>query len=245
MIEQFAAALKKAKTVTFITGAGMSTESGIPDFRSSNGVYKNGGNLEKLLSKGSFERKPKEFWKVYKDIFNIKLAGNYLPNAGHNFLVDLERMDKKVTIVTQNVDSLHSKAGSTTVHEVHGNIQTAFCPKCKLVYDLEHIDSQPIPRCTKDNFILKPSVVLFGDDVKEYNESLAAVLSCDMLIALGSSLEVRPISGFPLLAGRNPYQSKDFTMAIINYEETSKDSLFDIVIHAGIGETLDKVYDLI
>lgn len=148
----------------------ISTESGIPNFRSSGGFWKEGENREYYISKCYFERNPKDFWKKYKDIFELKLMGNYKPNTGHLFIKELEEKGKNITVLTQNVDGLHQKAGNQHVIELHGTLQSATCPKCKTKYDITFINQHEIPRCTKENakgkkcdFILKPDVVLFSD----------------------------------------------------------------------------------
>lgn len=258
MIREIADVIRDAKKIAVLTGAGISTESGIPDFRSSNGLYKQDESLESLLSVSHFNGKPKKFWKVYKDIFNIKLAGNYLPNYGHHFWVEQDLAGKEISIITQNVDGLHTEAGSLGVIEMHGSIKTPICPKCKTIYNLDYIQSPEIPRCNKINglgnicnFILKPSVVLFGDDVIGWMDSVHKILDSDLLIVLGSSLKVYPFNELPSIFAKGYYpngrldyhraRNKDRKMVIINKEATAQDHIFDYVIHAGIGKTLEEV----
>lgn len=258
MIREIADLIKDANKIAVLTGAGVSTESGIPDFRSSNGLYNQDQKLESILSVSHFNGKPKSFWKTYKDIFNIKLAGNYLPNYGHHFWVEQDLAGKEISIITQNIDGLHSEAGSVGVIEMHGSIKTSICPKCKTIYQLDYIQSLEIPRCNKINglgnicdFILKPSVVLFGDDVIGWMESVNKILDSDLLIVLGSSLKVYPFNELPSIFAKGYYKNgyldfirarnKDRKMLIINKEATKLDSLFDYVIHASIGKTLEEV----
>lgn len=159
-INRLAFYIKEAQKITVLTGAGISTESGIPDFRSADGFWKQEGQnpvkREDLMSIRYLQRNPSKFWEAYKDIFKIKLMNNFEPNFGHQFLVELEKMGKDVTIITQNVDGLHVKAGSSKVYEAHGTISEASCPKCKKTYDLSYINEHEILKC--DNTIVKENV---------------------------------------------------------------------------------------
>src|SRR5699024_4418704 len=116
-------------------------------------------NIPYYLSLTYFRKEPNEFWEFYKDLLQIKLQDTYEPNEGHFFLAELEKMGKSVTIVTQNVDSLHQKAGSTNVIEIHGNAQHSSCPTCGTIYDLDYINKEVVPRCEKDNAVIKPGMV--------------------------------------------------------------------------------------
>lgn len=244
LISQLAKEIEKATHIVFLTGAGMSTSSGIPDFRSTVGFWTEGVSREQFISRSYFHYKPKDFWSKYKDIFQLKLMGNYFPNEGHLFLRELEEMGKKVTILTQNVDNLHTKAGSGQVIELHGTIHSATCPKCQTQYSLEYINKEDIPRCEKPNkkrvkcgFILKPDVVLFGDLVKGFKEAEQAISESTLFVVMGSSLKVKPVSDLPHYS-RYKYKNK---LAIINLEKTDQDDLFDIVIHSEIVNTLRKI----
>lgn len=235
--------IKNAKKITFLTGAGMSTESNIPDFRSSDGLWKNNQSFESLISKSYFDHKPKDFWKSYKEIFAIKLLQNYEPNSGHYFISDLQEKNKEITVVTQNIDGLHSRSGTKDVIEVHGTLETATCPKCKTKYDIDFINEKEIPRCEKTNakgtvcnFILKPDVVLYGDPVNLFNDALKVAYNSELFIVMGSSLEVGPINTIPQYIART-----NIPMVLINKEKTKLDHLFDICIYKGIGETVTKI----
>lgn len=248
-IKKFAQWIMDAKKITVLTGAGMSTESGIPDFRSENGIYAQEENVEHYISEYYFNNHPVDFWHQFKRIFSLKLMGNFAPNQGHLFLKRLEDMGKKVVILTQNIDGLHEKAGSTNVIELHGTLQTATCPKCQTKYDLAFINSHDVPRCVRTlengetcNEILKPDVVLFGGMVSRFEEALQAADGSDLLIAMGTSLEVAPVNLIPAyVAAEAPHIRK----VLVNKTPTKMNDLFDIVLHAGIGETVAKVQQYI
>ncbi|WP_088361976.1 NAD-dependent protein deacylase [Bacillus cereus] len=242
-IKQVKQLIEQSKKIVLFTGAGISVPSGLKDFRSSNGLWTNNESFESIISLSYFKSKPKEFWKYYKEIFESKLLQNYLPNKGHQFFSDLEKKGKEVTVITQNIDGLHTKAGSTDVLEMHGTLQTATCPKCKSKYDLEYINNNNIPRCSKVNgkgnicnFILKPDVVLFGDSIHHFNEALDKAYEADLFIVVGSSLEVWPVNQIPeIITGT------DIPTIIINKSETNMDKYFRICIHDDIVNTIEKV----
>ena len=236
-IEQLANAFDQATRITVLTGAGISTASGIPDFRSRGGLYDGRLSVEAILSETYFHQNPKTFWTYFKDIFGIHALGGYEPNGGHLFLRELELEGKDVTIVTQNVDGLHRKAGSSRVLEAHGTIHTAHCPKCGAPYGLEHLLSEDVPRCSKDGFILKPDVVLFEGRVKHIEEAVAASEESELFLALGSSLKVYPVKELP----RYAKHARSAALAIVNREPTEMDGLFDIVIHDDIVEVFDQI----
>lgn len=228
-IHKLKQAINEATSICILSGAGMSTASGIPDFRSKEGIYTKFKNVEYLLSESYFYRSPKQFWESFKAIFYMNNIHTYEPNIGHKWLAQLEKSNKQLTIVTQNIDGLHRKAGSTHIYEVHGTISSAHCPKCKKAYQLNHLLEHDVPRCIDDNMILKPDVVLFEGQVNHLNEAFLAAEQCELFITLGSSLQVYPIKQLPLLAKRANVKS-----AIINLEPTEMDGLFDIVIHDDI-----------
>lgn len=240
-----ASLINESKNIVFLTGAGMSTESGIPDFRSSTGIWTQELSREQIMSLGFFNRKPKIFWPSFKDIFQIKLSDQYKPNYGHEFISQLENKDKNVTVLTQNVDGLHSDAGSTSVYEIHGSIKKAYCQKHKdIQYDIAYVNNNEIPRCSHTNskgkvcnFILKPGVILFGDTILQYKEAVEASLQADLFIVLGTSLLVSPVNDIPSIV----YHNRKAKMVIINNESTEMDDLFNVVIHDGIGKTLKEV----
>lgn len=234
--------LSEATNIVVLTGAGISTASGIPDFRSTGGLWASGERREDFISRYYYNRNPKDFWKRYKEIFELKLMGNYEANAGHRRLAEWDKV-ASVTVLTQNVDGLHKKAGSENVLELHGTIQTATCPKCKTVYDLPFLNGMDVPRCTSVNgkgkachLILKPDVVLFGDIIKEYKLATQAVKEADVLIVMGSSLLVAPVNGFPVLAGLHSAKT-----ILVNRESTKLDEHFDVKFLMEIDEWFNQL----
>ncbi|MGD7009636.1 NAD-dependent protein deacylase [Metabacillus sp. 84] len=238
-VHQLAGWLRESKVISVMTGAGVSTESGIPDFRSSRGLWTEDFSRTEVMSRSYYEKNPELFWKYFKEIFQTKLSMQHQPNKGHLFLKDLELAGKEVHVFTQNVDGLHQKAGSRSVYNMHGSIQTATCPKCAAAYDLTSIHEEDVPRCnarlesgSRCGSILKPDVVLFGDMVQHIEDIYHTVDRSDLLLVMGTSLEVYPVNQIP----------KDFRfrgnkrMVFINREPTMMDNLFDLVIHESIGE---------
>ncbi|CAM3392057.1 NAD-dependent protein deacylase [Marinicrinis lubricantis] len=236
-VQKLTEALKEAGKVAVLTGAGMSTASGIPDFRSRGGLYDRELNVEAILSESYFHSKPKLFWKYFKEIFGFQQIREVEPNAGHLFLAELEAMGKTVTIITQNVDGLHRKAGSSRVLEVHGSLDQARCPKCHEEYGLKDLLAEEIPRCRKHDVILKPDVVLFEGRVKHMEEAVDAICGCELFIVLGTSLTVYPVKELPNYIRHD----RGITKAIINKEPTMMDELFDIVVHEEIVPVLNRV----
>jgi len=230
--------IANASTIVVLTGAGMSTESGIPDFRSESGLYTHESNVEYYLSEDYFHKEPVDFWIRFKRMFSLKMMGNFEPNKGHLFLRDLENLGKQVVILTQNIDGLHQKAGSKNVIELHGTLQTATCQKCETKYDLQYLNVHDVPCCTECGDILKPDVVLFGGIVPKLDEAFDWAADSDLLIAMGTSLEVTPVNQIPLYAG---IESPKVIKAIINKSSTRMDYIFDLVIHEAIGDTVVKL----
>lgn len=232
MIDKLTDAIKNAKRITFFSGAGMSTDSGIPDFRSETGLYKNNKHAEEIISHSFFMENPKEFYEFYKEKMVFKDAK---PNYGHKFIADLQDL-KDVTVVTQNIDGLHQLAGSKKVYELHGSIHRNFCMKCHKFYTLEDIlNKGDIPHCDCGGLI-KPDVVLYEEslDSKIINDSVDAIANCELMIILGTSLNVYPAAGLIKYFRGN-------TLAIINKSPTTSDSFCDIIIHDSISETFKKI----
>jgi NAD-dependent deacetylase len=248
--EQTAAeAIRKASRIAVLTGAGISTDSGIPDFRSGSESFWNANkDRASMMTLDYLQAKPKLFWPAFKEIFKLDLPMDFRPNKGHLFLKALEDMGKSVTIITQNADGLHQAAGSTRVLEIHGSMDKAFCPKCKASYGIDYIRSQPIPRCSNQRkgkdcgFILHPDVVLFGDTVRFFKEAEEAVLKSDLFMTIGTSLLVAPVKFLPYkAASSNPDRFK----IIINRDPTSFDHCFNLVFNAGISETSQSILDIL
>ncbi|WP_138420324.1 NAD-dependent protein deacylase [Aquibacillus sediminis] len=234
--------IKQANNIVVLTGAGVSTASGIPDFRSTKGIWSQDHSREYYMSREYFFTNPEDFWVKYKDIFQIKLLKDYQPNRVHYFLKELENEGKKLSIVTQNVDGLHREAGSSRVIEYHGNLNTAICPSCGTVYDLDYVMKEAVPYCNQSGCgdVLKPNIVLFGDPITKHTEAEAVIDSSQMLLVLGTSLTVTPFSLLPNYASH-----LKMPMVIINREPTAADGLFDYVIHADLTETIHKLEDIV
>ncbi|WP_409291893.1 NAD-dependent protein deacylase [Peribacillus sp. SCS-37] len=235
-IEKLTELIRQAESITFLTGAGISTESNLPDFRSSKGLWTNNQSFESLISRSYYKNNPAGFWKNYKEIFAMKLLDSYEPNRGHEFITFLQDMGKNVVVITQNIDGLHEKSGTSRILEVHGTLKTASCLSCSAKYDLNYINEQAVPRCSICGTILKPDVVLFGDPIHHWDQAAVAAETADLFLVMGSSLEVGPVNFLPAIA-----HTAGIPMAIINKERTQSDDLFDIKIHAGIGETVQQI----
>lgn len=241
-IEKLAEILKGSNNIVFFGGAGMSTESGIPDFRSANGLYSEKLNInftpEQLVSHSFYVKYPKEFFNFYKEKL---IYPNAKPNAGHNALAKLEKMGKLKAIVTQNIDGLHQAAGSKNVYELHGSVLRNYCTKCNAFYDEKFIlDSKDIPTCPKCGGIVKPDVILYEEGLDEatIQGAIMAISQADTLIIGGTSLVVYPAAGLiDYFRGRN--------LVLINKSTTPADSKANLVIHDSIGKVLSKAVDLL
>ncbi len=222
--------------IVFFGGAGVSTESGIPDFRSQDGLYhlKYKYPPETIISHTFFVRRPEEFYEFYKDKMLILDAQ---PNPAHLKLAELERAGKLTAVVTQNIDGLHQKAGSKRVYELHGSVLRNYCTRCRKFFDAEYVKSADgIPRCDRDNAIIKPDVVLYeeGLDNDVVRGALKAISEADVLIIGGTSLVVYPA------AGMVDYFRGD-KVVLINKSATGRDSAADLIIREPIGEVLSQI----
>jgi NAD-dependent SIR2 family protein deacetylase len=228
---------KNSKNITFFTGAGVSVNSGIPDFRSEGGLYsfvKQKYDLpfaEAIFDIDYFKEKPEPFFDLSKDLINKDIQ----PTIAHKFIAWLEEHNKISLVMTQNIDMLHQKAGNKKVVECHGSYQTAHCLNCKKLYHLNEIENillkGSVPYCSCGG-VIKPDIVFFGEQLPEsffinfYNPP-----KTDLLVVFGSSLEVQPAASFALsLAGKHK-------SILVNLSKTSYDSYFDYVIN----EDIDKV----
>ncbi|MFP5180900.1 NAD-dependent protein deacylase [Bacillus altitudinis] len=236
--------LSKASHITVLSGAGMSTESGIPDFRSTGGLWTEDTSRMEAMSRSYFLSHPHQFWPKFKELFQMKMSGEYEPNAGHAFLANLEKQGKRVDIFTQNIDGLHKKAGSQHVYELHGSIQTATCPSCESTYELPYLLQEEVPVCERISSdgracgrVLKTDVVLFGDMVKHFDQVEKSLQQTDMLLVMGTSLEVAPARYIPEDAAHHPSIFK----VMMNLSETEFDPLFDLVFHERIGELVNAL----
>lgn len=225
----------EAQRIVFFGGAGVSTESGIPDFRSVDGLYNQKYDYppEMMLSHTFFMQKPEEFFRFYRDKM---LPLEAKPNKAHLKLAEWEKAGKMTGVVTQNIDGLHQAAGSKTVYELHGSIHRNYCMKCRKFYTGEEIlDMDFVPTC-KCGGIIKPDVVLYEEplDNDTVMRSINAIQKADMLIIAGTSLAVYPAASYiHYFNGRH--------LVLINLQATSYDRIANLVIHEKVGEVLDQI----
>lgn len=225
--------IKNAKKIVFFGGAGVSTESGIPDFRSKDGLYNsNIDNSEYLLSHYCFINEPEKFFNFY---FNKMIYDDVMPNNCHKKLKELEDKGKLTAVITQNIDSLHQKAGSKNVIELHGNVNYLICTKCGKKYSLKDIKRSGTPRCLCGG-ILKPDVVLYGEALDEdvIKKTINEIENADTLIVGGTSLVVYPAAGFI-----NFFHGKN--LVIINKNKTHADKMATLVINDSIAKVFSNL----
>lgn len=221
--------------IVFFGGAGVSTESGIPDFRSVDGLYNQQYKYppETILSASFFHSEPEEFYRFYRAKM---LALDAEPNAAHKKLAEWERMGKCRAVVTQNIDGLHQKAGSKEVLELHGSVLRNYCMRCRKPYDARDIAAGTgVPKCTCGG-IIKPDVVLYEESLDSYtiNKSVEYIRNADILIIGGTSLAVYPAAGLI-----NYYRGNK--LVLVNKSETPADRSADLVIHAPIGQVFSQL----
>ncbi|MBP3792971.1 MAG: NAD-dependent protein deacylase [Ruminococcus sp.] len=227
--------INDSKSIVFFGGAGVSTESGIPDFRSVDGLYNQKYDYppEQILSHTFFVSNTKEFYDFYRDKM---ICLDAKPNKAHLKLAELEKKGKLTAVVTQNIDGLHTLAGNKKVYELHGSVHRNYCTKCGKFYGIEAItDSTGVPIC-ECRGVIKPDVVLYeeGLDNDTVEGAVKAIASCDMLIIAGTSMTVYPAAGL-VRYFRGKY------LVEINRDATAIDDQCDLVIHGKVGETLDKI----
>ena len=234
-IEQLQTILDNGRRIVFFGGAGVSTESGIPDFRSADGLYhqKYKYNPETILSHSFFVQKPEEFYEFYRDKMVIT---DVQPNITHTVLAKLEAAGKLSGVITQNIDGLHQAGGSKQVIELHGSIHRNYCMKCHKFHPLSAMTGpEPIPHCACGG-ILKPDVVLYEESLKDndVDTALALISRADVLIVGGTSLSVYPAAGFIR------YFQGDH-LVLINKSSTPYDNNADLLIQAGLGEVFSRL----
>lgn len=237
-IERLKEMIEESSKIVFFGGAGVSTESGIPDFRSQDGLYNQEYKYppEEILSNGFFNANPKEFFRFYR---NKMLNLDAKPNNAHKALAALENNGKLLAVVTQNIDGLHQMAGNKKVYELHGTIHSNHCCRCNKEFSLseliEHmgLSKSGIPHCNCGG-IIKPDVVLYGEMLPQDTVNMAtkAISMADMMIVAGTSMQVYPA---------NTYVKYYFTgknLVVINREKIAFDDNADLVIHGSVGEIL-------
>ena len=234
-LEQLQRVIDNSKRIVFFGGAGVSTESGIPDFRSVDGLYNQKYDYppEQILSHTFFMHNTEEFYRFYRDKM---LCLDKKPNKAHLKLAELERAGKLTAVVTQNIDGLHQAAGSKKVYELHGSVLRNYCMKCGKFHSAEYIkNSNGVPKCECGG-VIKPDVVLYeeGLDDSTVTGALSAIQTADTLIIAGTSLTVYPAAGFiSYFKGNN--------IVLINRDETPFDSKANLVFHEKVGELLYKI----
>ena len=225
----------ESSRIVFFGGAGVSTESGIPDFRSVDGLYNQKFEYppEKIISRSFYDADPEYFFRFYKDKM---MPLGYEPNITHRVLAQWEQEGKLSAIVTQNIDGLHQKAGSENVLELHGCVLRNFCTQCRKFHDAEFVqNSDGIPRCSCGG-IVKPDVVLYeeGLDEETIERSICAIMDADLLIVGGTSLTVYPAAGLI-----NYYRGN--RLVLINRDETPYDHRADLVFHQSLGSIFSEL----
>lgn len=237
-IEELKELIKTSNNIVFFGGAGTSTESGIPDFRSSNGLFNEKLNCnftpEQLVSHTFFVRYPEDFFKFYKDKLIYK---NAKPNKAHIALAELEKCGKLKAIITQNIDGLHQMAGSKNVFELHGSVHRNYCENCRKFYNLDDMLNLDgiVPHCEECGSIVKPDVVLYEEalDDEVVNKAISAISKADLLIIGGTSLMVYPAAGFI-----NYFKGKN--IVVINKDNIKLNKNNVLEINESIGEVLNK-----
>lgn len=235
-VDKFIDMVQHSDNIVFFGGAGVSTESGIPDFRSVDGLYNQKYKYppETILSHSFYVSQPEEFYRFYRDKM---LCLDAQPNAAHIKLAELEKAGKLKAIVTQNIDGLHQKAGSKNVLELHGSVHRNFCQRCHKFFDAEYmLHSEGVPKCDACGGPIKPDVVLYeeGLDNDVIEQSLYYISHADMLIIGGTSLVVYPAAGLVRYYGGHK-------LVLINKSATDMDKSADLVINEPIGEVFSRI----
>lgn len=227
--------IEESERIVFFGGAGVSTESGIPDFRSTDGLYNQKFEYppETIISRSFYERRPEYFFRFYREKM---LPLGFEPNITHKVLARWEAMGKLSAVVTQNIDGLHQKAGSKKVYELHGSVLRNYCTRCRKFHTAEFVrDYDGIPRCSCGG-IVKPDVVLYEENLDNdtIEKSVMAIRSADLLIVAGTSLTVYPAAGLI-----NYYRGN--RLVLINRDETQYDHYADLVFHESLGNVFEQL----
>ena len=230
--------LEHATSLVVFTGAGISVPSGIPDFRSADGIYNQKAKInvppEQIISHSFYEQYPEEFFEFYKEKMCYPQAK---PNLAHKYFAQLEHKGVNVTVVTQNIDGLHQEAGSKKVIELHGSVKRNYCERCGAFYDDKYVtSSKNIPTCSKCGGDIKPDVVLYEESLNEedINNAINAIMKADTLVVIGTSLVVYPAAGFIRYFKGN-------ALIVINKSKTSYDNMCDLVINEDVCKVIEKL----
>ena len=241
MVQKLQNFISESNSIVFFGGAGVSTESGIPDFRSVDGLYNQKWKYppEQIISHSFFMENPEEFYRFYREKL---LISGIQPNKAHLKLAELEQAGKLSAIITQNIDGLHQAAGSKNVFELHGSTLRNYCTKCHAFYDAKFIaesakSEDTLPHCTKCGGLVKPDVVLYEEGLDQHiiDGAIKALQAADMLIIGGTSLVVYPAAGLI-------HYFKGNHIVLINKSTTSSDGMADLVIHNSIGKVLSQIH---
>ncbi len=236
LTEQAIGLIRKSNRIAALSGAGISTEAGIPDFRGPGGIWEDPKLLDQLSASG-FRRDPEGFYRASVKLFST--FGRAQPTPAHQLLVQLEKMGKMQAVITQNIDGLHQVAGSSLVYELHGTYRTGHCTQCGAGFEMAAFYSEiecgrlHVPLCTICRIPVKPDVVLFGDllPVEAWNGSVQATEQCDLMMVFGSSLVVYPAAELPMMALESRAR-----LIIVNLEKTGYDEIATIVIQSKLGD---------
>lgn len=246
-IEKLNQLIADSNNIVFFGGAGVSTASGIPDFRSKNGLYNQKDvnfdqySPEYLLSFSCLQHNPKVFFEFYRQKLDTR---NIEPNIVHKVLADMELKGKLHSIITQNIDGLHQKAGSKNVYEIHGTTNVNYCAKCGVRYPSDYIfnSENKIPRCPKCQGMIRPAVTLYEEPLPKVAWELAenAISKADLIIIGGTSLSVYPAAN--LIIYKDYYSAnKNKKIVIINNDETNMDSAADMIFHENLENVFSKI----
>jgi len=227
---------RKADYRVVFTGAGMSTESGLPDFRSPQGLWR-GVDPARIATISALYENPQEFYDFYR--MRLSRLGQAKPNRGHEILGKMQQQRLLNAIITQNVDGLHQRGGAARVIELHGSLREARCLKCKKDYPSGILEGQEIPTCPACGGMIKPGVVLFGEmlPAEALRQAEIEAKRARLFAVIGSSLEVSPANHFPVMARENGAK-----LVIINREATAMDHEADLILRGSAGEILEKLY---
>jgi NAD-dependent deacetylase len=236
LTEQAISLIRKSERIVALSGAGISTEAGIPDFRGPGGLWEASGLMEQLSASG-FKRDPETFYRSSVSLF--KTIADAKPTLAHRLLAQLEKMGKMEAVVTQNIDGLHQAAGSCKVHEIHGACCRGHCVKCGAGFEMAAFYSEiesgrlKVPLCGSCQAPVKPDVVLFEEllPVDVWSSSVEAAQQCDLMLVFGSSLVVYPAAELPMIAVDNGAR-----LVIVNLEPTYYDHMAEVMIRGKLGE---------
>lgn len=245
LIQKAAELIAQTQNIVAMTGAGISTPSGIPDFRSPDSGLWDSVNPLSVASIYAFRQDPQKFYNWIHPLSRLVLEAT--PNPAHLALAQLERNGKLKAIVTQNIDDLHTKAGSKMLYELHGHLREVTCIQCYKVQEStkifkKFVNDGEVPKCKYCGGVLKPNVILFGEQLpmQEFVSAQMAIKQADLMLIAGSSLEVAPASDLPELALENGAK-----LIIINYHPTYLDATADVVIRGNVAQVLPKIVNLV